>query len=128
MAAMSDDLETKLLNATLRNTSYTSPVTVYAALFTDATDDSGGGTEVSGGSYARQSCSFAAPSGGASTTDATITFPTATASWGTVTHAAIYDAVTAGNSMFHGALTASKVVGDGDIFKFLTGDLTVTLD
>lgn len=128
MAAMSDDLETKLLNATLRNTSYTSPVTVYAALFTDATDDSGGGTEVSGGSYARQACTFAAPSGGASTTSATITFPTATASWGTVTHAAIYDAVTAGNSMFHGALTASKVVGDGDIFKFLAGDLTVTLD
>lgn len=128
MAAMSDDLETKLLNATLRNTSYTSPVTVYAALFTDATTDAGGGTEVATGSYARQALTFAAPSGGSSTTSGDTTFPTATADWGTVTHAAIYDAVTGGNSMYHGALTASKLVNNGDIFKFLAGDLTVTLD
>jgi len=127
MAAMSDDLETKLLNATLRNTSYTSPATVYAALFTDATDDAGGGTEVATGSYARQALTFAAPSGGASTTSGDTTFPTATGDWGTITHAAIYDAVSSGNSMYHGALTASKVVNTGDIFKFLAGDLTVTL-
>ena len=127
MAAMSDYAEDGVLNHLLRNTSLTSPTTVYAALYTDATTDAGGGTEVATGSYARTAVTFAAPSGGSVTTSGTTTFPTATADWGTITHAAIYDASTSGNQLFHGALTASKLVENGDIFKFNAGDLTVTL-
>ena len=127
MAAMSDYLENALVNAVLRNTSYTSVATVYAALYTTATDDAGGGTEASGGSYARTSIAFAAPSNGVTSNSGTVTFPTATASWGTATHMAIYDAAVAGNRLFHGALQVSKTIDSGDVFTFPTGQLQVTL-
>lgn len=127
MAAMSNYLENALINAVLRNTSYTSPTTVYAALFTSDPTDAGSGTEVSGGSYARQAMTFGAPSNGASTNSAAVEFPQATANWGTITHFALYDAVSSGNMLFHGALTASKNIETGDVFKFATSSVSVTL-
>lgn len=127
MAAMSNYLENALINATLRNTTYTSPATVYVALFTSDPTDAGSGTEVSGGSYARQSATFAAPSNGAAATNADIQFPQATGNWGTITHFGIYDALTTGNLLYHGQLTASKTIETGDVFKIATGNLTVTL-
>lgn len=127
MAAMSNYLENALIDATLRNTAYTSPATVYVALFTSDPTDAGSGTEVSGGSYARQSATFAAPSNGASATNADIQFPQATGNWGTITHFGIYDALTTGNLLYHGQLTASKTIETGDVFKIATGNLTVTL-
>ena len=127
MAAMSNYLEDALINATLRNTTFTSPATVYVGLFTTDPTDAGSGTEVSGGSYARQAGSFAAPSNGTSTTNADITFPTATGNWGTVTHFAIFTASTAGNMLYHGVLNNSKTIQTGDILKIETGNLTVTL-
>jgi hypothetical protein len=127
MAAMSNYLENALINATLRNTSYTSPSTVYVGLFTSDPTDAGSGTEVSGGSYARKAATFGAPSDGASTISSAIEFDQATGSWGTVTHFGIYDASTSGNLLYHGALTASKAIDTGDVFKFATSALTVTL-
>jgi len=127
MAAMSNYLENALINATLRNTTYTSPATVYVGLFTSDPTDAGSGTEVSGGSYARKAATFAAPSNGASSISAAIEFDQATGSWGTVTHFGIYDALTTGNLLYHGALTASKAIDTGDVFKFATSALSVTL-
>jgi hypothetical protein len=127
MAAMSDFLENALINATLRNTTYTSPADVYVGLFTTDPTDDGSGTEVSGGSYARTIATFATPSNGASSTDADVQFPQATANWGTVTHFGIFDALTTGNLLYHGALTSSKTIETGDVFKIATGNLTVTL-
>ena len=127
MTAFSDYLENALLNHTLRNVSLTAPTTVYIGLHTTATNDDDSGTEVSGGSYARQSVTFGAPSGGSSSNSALVTFPTATASWGTVTHFGIYDAVSAGNLLYWGALTVSKTVDNGDIFTVPSSNLTVTL-
>lgn len=127
MAAMSNYLENALINATLRNTSYTSPAAVYVALFTTDPTDAGSGTEVSGGSYARQAATFGSPSDGASTTSADIQFPQATGSWGTITHFGVYDASSSGNLLYHGALTASKTIETGDVFKIASGSLTVTL-
>ena len=124
---MSNYLENALINATLRNTSYTSPTTIYAALFTSDPTDAGTGTEVSGGSYSRKAITFGAPSNGASTNSAAVEFDQATASWGTVTHFGIYDASTSGNLLYHGALTASKAIDTGDVFKFATSSVTVTL-
>lgn len=133
MAAMSDYLEQQILNHIFRNTAiFTPPANVYLALFTAAPSDSGGGTEVSGGSYARKTVStttqWTAP-GVAGLTDNinAQAFATATANWGTITHVGIFDAVTAGNLLFHGALTASKVVNSGDTFQFNAGDLDITL-
>jgi hypothetical protein len=127
MAAMSNYLENALINATLRNTAYSSPAGVYVALFTTDPTDAGSGTEVSGGSYARQSATFAAPSNGAAATNADVQFPQATGDWGTITHFGIYDALTAGNLLYHGQLTASKTIETGDVFKIASGNLTVTL-
>lgn len=127
MTALSNYLENALINATLRNTSYTSPTTVYAALFTSDPTDAGSGTEVTGGSYARKAMAFAAPSNGASLNSAAVEFDQATGNWGTITHFALYDALTTGNMLYHGQLTASKVIESGDVFKFAANSVSVTL-
>ena len=127
MAEMSNYLENALINGTLRATSYTAPTTVYVALYTDDPTDADTGTEVSGGSYARTSVTFAAPSNGVTTNSADVTFPTCTLSWGTVTHIGLRDASTGGNLLYHTPLDASKTIDLGDIFKITTGNLSVTL-
>ncbi len=127
MAEISNYLENALINATLRNTSYTSPAAVYVSLHTADPTDAGTGTEVSGGSYIRQAATFGAPSNGVSTTTADITFPQATANWGTIGWIGIWDAETTGNLLYHTALDTSKAIDNGDIFKIASGSLTVTL-
>lgn len=131
MAAFSDYLENALLDHVLNNTALTSPTTVYVALFTDTA--TGGeleaGTltnEVSGGSYARQSAAFDAPAGGATANSAGISFTDMPA--GTVSYVAVMDAATAGNVLFHGALTTSRTLNAGDTFTISAGDLDITLD
>ena len=127
MSEMSNFLEDALINATLRATTYTSVATVYVSLWTSDPTDAGSGTEVSGGSYARTAVTFGAPSNGVTTNDADVTFPTATASWGTVGWIGINDALTTGNLLYHTALDTSKTIDSGDIFKISTGNLSVTL-
>ena len=127
MAEMSNYLENALINVTLRNTAYTTPTTVYLALYTTDPTDADTGTEVTGGAYARQSITFGAPSNGVSTNSAAIEFPQCTLSWGTVTHIGIRDALTTGNLLYHTPLDTSKVIATGDIFKIATGSLSVTL-
>jgi hypothetical protein len=128
MAEMSNYLEDALINATLRNTSYTSPATVYVGLYTTDPGEGNTGTEVSGGSYARTAVTFGAPSNGVSTNSASVTFPTATGTWGTVTHVGILDASTSGNLLYYTALDASKSIASGDVFTISTGNLSVTLE
>lgn len=127
MAEISNYLENALINATLRNTTYTSPATVYVGLYTTDPTDANTGTEVSGGSYARQSVSFGAPSDGLSASDADVTFPQATANWGTVGWIGILDADTGGNLLYHTVLDAAKTIETGDIFKIASTNLTVQL-
>jgi hypothetical protein len=127
MAEMSNYLENALINATLRNTSYTSPTTVYVGLYTSDPTDAGSGTEVSGGSYARTAVTFGAPSNGVSTNSAAVEFPQATGSWGTVAYIGLLDASTSGNLLYHTALDASKTIASGDVFRIATGSLSVTL-
>ena len=128
MAEFSNYLENKLLDHVLNNTAYTSPTTTFVALFTDNPGEGGTGTEVSGGSYARQVLSVGAASNGVCTSDADVTFPQCTASWGTVTHIGIYDALTTGNLLMYTPLTTSKTIDVDDILKISSGNLTVTLD
>jgi len=127
MAEMGNYLENALINAVLRNTSYTSPTTTYLALYTSDPTDADTGTEITGGSYVRQAITFGAPSNGVSTNSSAIEFPQATADWGIISHVAIRDAVTSGNLLFHTALDASKTINNGDIFKITSGNLSVTL-
>ena len=127
MAEISNYLENALINATLRNTTYTSVATVYVSLWTSDPTDAGSGTEVSGGSYARTAVTFAAPSNGVTTNSADVTFPTCTSAWGTVGWIGINDAATSGNLLYHSPLDTSKTIDSGDIFKISTGNLSVTL-
>jgi hypothetical protein len=125
--SFSDYLETKVLDHVFGGTSYTAPSTLYVALFTAAPSDSGGGTEVSGGAYARQTIAFTT-SGDTTSNNAAIEFPTATANYGTVTHVGIYDASSAGNLMAWASLTSSKTIETGDVFRIPSGDLDITLN
>lgn len=127
MSSFSDYLENKLLLHVFDNTAYTSPTTVYVGLFTSSPEDDGSGTEVSGGSYERQSASFSV-TGNAATTDAAVEFPTATASWGSITHIGLFDAETSGNLLAHAELDAAKTISSGDVLRIPTGDIDITLD
>lgn len=127
MSEFSNYLENALLNAVLRNTSYTSPTTCYVGLFTSDPTDAGSGTECTGGSYARISVSFNAPSNGVCTNSADLTFNQATTDWGTISHIGLHDNVTSGNLLFHTILDASKSIATSDQFKINSGSLTVTI-
>lgn len=146
MSAASNYTEDKTLDFWLRANAggTSSPANVYVALFTS--DDSSGGTSenleqgiltnevsTSGTAYTRQTVSFDAVSGGSTSNSGNITFPTATANYGTVTHVAVMDADStsdsagAGNVLFYGALDTSKTIESGDTFQITTGNLTVSL-
>lgn len=128
MAEFSNYLENKLLDHVLRNVSYTSPTTTYVALYTSNPADDNSGTEVSGGSYARQPLSVTTASGGIVTSSADITFPQATSNWGTISHIGVMDALTSGNLLMYTSLTTSKTIDSGDVLKFNSSNITVTLD
>ena len=129
MSAASDYLENKVLDHVLGNTTYTPAATLYLGLWT-ADDGLEAGTvtsEVSGGSYTRQAIAFSAASSGSASNSATVTFTTATANWGTITHVAVMDASTGGNVLFHGSVTTSKTIESGDTFQVSSGNLTISL-
>ena len=120
-------LENELLDHVFRNAAYTPPTTVYIGLYTSATSASGGGTEVTGGSYVRQAMSFDAATSSAIDNTSAVEYPTATANWGTVTHTAVLDASSSGNMLAETALTASKVISTGDVFRFQAGEFDIAL-
>jgi hypothetical protein len=124
---LSDYLETVYLNW-LRGTATTPPSTLYLALFTVAPTDAGGGTEVTGGAYARQVVTFGAPSGGQIVSSADVVFPEAAANWGTVVACAVFDAATAGNQLAQGPLASSATINTGTVYKLLAGQVTLNLD
>lgn len=125
--SFSNYLETEVLEWAFTNTGGTRPTAWYLALFTAAPSDTGGGTEVSGGGYARQSVTFTV-SGNTASNNAAIEYPTATANYGTVTHIGVFDASSAGNLLAHAALTTSKTIETGDVFRVPSGDLDISLD
>ncbi len=130
MAAMSDYLENKLIDHIFRGQAYSAPATLYVALFTANPTDAAGGTEVTGGAYARvaitsslanwagtqAAASTAASSGTGGTTsnNGAVTFPAPTANWGVVTGFGIFDASSGGNLLIWGALSTNKTINNGD--------------
>jgi hypothetical protein len=133
--AKSNYLEQKIIEAVLKNTTFAGGANTYVALLTaTATPESGTVTEVSGGSYARQAMLAASAwSAGSQVTDfyevsnaADISFPVASADWGTIVAFALYDALTTGNMLYWGALDASKSILNGDQFKFVAGALKIS--
>lgn len=124
----SNYLETALLNHVLRNTAYTSPTTVYLALYTVAPTETGGGTEVTGGGYARQSVTFSAPAPDSCSNTTDVTFPIATGNWGTVVAFGVFDAASGGNMLYYNTLTAPRDIFTSDQLRFPSGQLIVSED
>lgn len=129
MAALSDYAEKLLLDFLMTSGTATRPTAWYVALYTAAPSDSGGGTEVSTGGYARQSVSFDAATspGGTTSNSADVSFTAVGGDYGTVTHMGIFDASTGGNLLWHGVLSASKTVEDGDTITFSAGNIDLTM-
>lgn len=138
-------MENKLIDFVLRAQTFTPPATTYVALFTANEADSGGGTEVSGGSYARvavtsgltqwagtQSAGSTVAStgtGGTTSNNAAIIFPAPTGNWGVVTGMGVFDASTSGNLLFYSALTIAKTINSGDgAPSFAISTLTFQID
>lgn len=130
MAGFTDYSEDLVLDWLLTAGAATRPTAWYVALYTVAPTDTGGGTEVSGGSYARQTVAFSVSgtSPATATNSADIEFPEATANWGTVVAAGVFDASTGGNLLAYSNLTTSKAVSTGDVLRFNIGALDITLD
>jgi len=126
MSAMSDYLENEILDHILRNAAYTPASTVYIGLSTGSFADGNSGTELSGSGYTRKSIAFDAASGGTTDNTSAIDFPTATGSWGAVSHWGLFDAASSGNLLIHGAFSASKAVATGDILRIAAGELDIT--
>jgi len=143
MADATDFLENELVDHIFRTSSFTKPTILGIALYTAAPGETGGGTEVTGGSYARVdlpplNTNWNATQGGTSgdstgtgglTDNAVdITFPAPTANWGTVSHMAILDATSGGNFLIIGDVAPDKTVNNGDPApKFTAGDLDITI-
>jgi len=129
MAALSDHAENLLLNFLMTSGTATRPTAWYVGLFTAAPNDAGGGTEVSGNGYSRQAVSWDTASGtGGTTSNSTAeTFTASGGDWGTITHIGIFDASSAGNLLWHGSLTASKTINDGDSLEFAIGAIDLTI-
>jgi len=121
----SDFLETNILNHVLRGVAYASPAGVYVALFTVAPSDPGGGTEVTGNGYTRQSITFATPSGGQVSNSSDVLFPTATADWNTIVAYAIFDAPSAGNMLYYASLNSPRDILTNDQLRFPAGQIII---
>lgn len=129
MAQLSDFAEKLLLDWMMTTGSATRPTAWFLSLYTAAPNDAGGGTEVSGNGYARQSITFPAATSPAGTTSNSnaIEFTASGGSWGTITHVAIHTASTGGDMLWHGPLSTARTIGDGEKLSFAVGSVTLTL-
>lgn len=127
---MSNYLEEQILSAIVSGGTYTGSA-VWVALYTTAPTDDDLGLEVAGGSYARQQVAFTAPvqvDGKATVENVDdITFPVATADWGTVTHVGLRDAETGGNLLFHKSVNNPRTILTSDRVRFLQGELKIDM-
>ena len=123
---MTNYLSNKLLNHTLRNVAFTSPATVYLALFTVIPDaNAAGGTEVTGGSYARQALAFGAAVDGLMYNSTVLTFPAMPAC--SIVGAGIFDAASAGNLLFIGRFSYTGLIAAATDLSVQIGDVVEVL-
>ena len=130
MSSFTNYTENLVLTWLLTSGSATRPTAWYVGLFTAAPSDAGGGTEVSGNGYVRKATGTITVSGTdtTATNSSAIEFAAASGgNWGSVTHAAIFDAETSGNMIAWAQLTTARTINDGDVFRIPASSLTVTL-
>jgi hypothetical protein len=131
MGGFSNYWENKILDHVLGNDTYTPP-TIYVALSaSEPLDDASAVAEPSGNGYARaETCAsdWSVSSGGSVSNATSITFPTASGSWGTITHFALFDSATGGNMLAYGSLSQPRAISNSDTGKFEASDLEISLD
>ena len=118
-------IENQLLDALVGTTPYTVTTPIKLALMTANGDDGTPGTEVTGGSYARQTIAFDAASSGSISNNAVINFTGMPAA--TVVGIEIYDSAGTPKRLAYGALTASKTTASGDTLQFAASAITLSL-
>lgn len=125
MAEFTDYFENALVDHITSRVEYNVPA-LYCALFTAAPGETGGGTEVTGGSYARQTgITWGAPAGGITSNTSQVNFPNMPSV--TLTHFGFFDALTLGNLLMYSALDASVTVTAGLTYSFLIGDIDLAV-
>lgn len=124
--SFTDTFETRVLTWVFTASSVTRPTAWFVGLYTATPNDTGGGTEVSGGGYVRKAATFTI-SGDTASNSGAIEYPTATGNYGTVSHVGIFDASSGGNLIAYAALSVSKTISTGDVLRIPAGDLDVTL-
>ncbi len=133
MAGATNFLEAKILDSLFRTLAAYKPAGIYLGLFTANPTDAGGGTEVSGGNYARQQVSQAdaswnAPAGTPRAISNVSNIEWVGVTWtGTVTGWGIFDASTTGNLLMWYD-SADITVASGNTVRFSAGALSISLD
>jgi hypothetical protein len=125
MANLSDAAENRTLDWLTGNSTTAPTLPLKVALVTAAGSDSAAGTEVTGGSYARQNVAFGASASGATSNTGVVSFTGMPAA--TVVGIEIWDSAGTPVRWWHGTLTASKTVGAGDTLQFPIGDIDLSL-
>lgn len=127
MGSITDYMENKVVGLVFGGVAWTPPTTYYAALFTASPGETGGGTEASAGSYARQSCTFTID-GSAAQSAAVVEFPISTSDHGSITAVGVFDSLSSGNLIAYHALSPTKTYNTGETIRVPAGSLTVTFD
>lgn len=146
MSQASNYLENKLTDHIFRGTTFTAPTGLYISLHTADPTDAANGAEVTtvatayarvlvtpstgnwAGTNSAGQTTLSSGTGGQSSNNGTITFPSPTGSWGSVTHFGVWDLQTSGNLLVFGALGTPKTINGGDAApSFAAAALTVTI-
>ena len=125
--SLSDTFETRTLQWLFSATSVTRPSAWYVGLFTSNPGETSGGTEVSGGNYAREVITFTIGDDLA-TNSAAIEFNVASADWGAISHVAVFDALTGGNQIAYAAFATARTINNGDVLRFPAGEIDITIN
>lgn len=128
MSALTNISENKVLDHLCLVTPWTPTSPLKVALYTVAPSEAGGGTEVTGGSYARTNVTFSAATNGSISNNNDVIFPTATATWGTIVAVAVFDSAATPVMIWYGPTAISKTVEQGDEYRLPIGAITLTAD
>jgi hypothetical protein len=123
---MSNYLANAIINATVRNTTYTSPANVWVGLYSVAPTANTAGTELSGNNYSRQNVTFSAPTGGNTSSNVAVTFSATGNNWLPAVATAIVDASTAGNILWYSPISTQIVLDAGNI-TLTSGNITLSV-
>lgn len=120
-----DIIENQLLDALVGTTPYSVTTPIKLALVTANGSDSAAGTEVTGGSYARQTITFGSASSGQIANSTAISFTGMPAC--TVVGIEIYDSAGSPKRLAYGPLTNTRTVTSGDTVQFASSAITLSL-